>query len=93
MLPTVFAELHRVLRPGGRLLLAFQVGDERVHHRHVYGHDISLHGYRLDPERIGGLLSGNGFDVTATLVRQPGAPEKTPQAYLLAEKLAEPPAQ
>jgi SAM-dependent methyltransferase len=32
-LPVVFSEFHRVLRPGGHLLVAFQVGDERVHRR------------------------------------------------------------
>jgi SAM-dependent methyltransferase len=30
-LPVAFSEFHRVLAPGGHALLAFQVGDERVH--------------------------------------------------------------
>jgi SAM-dependent methyltransferase len=41
-LPVVFAEFHRVLGPGGHLLLAFQVGDERVHLEQAYGHPVSL---------------------------------------------------
>lgn len=86
LLPTAFTEFHRVLSAGGHLLLAFQVGDERVLLEHGYGHDIQLHAYRLAPERIESLLDDAGFSVQARLVREPGAREKTPQAYLLASK-------
>ena len=40
-LPGVFTEFHRVLGPGGHLLLAFQVGDERVRLEQAYGHTVS----------------------------------------------------
>lgn len=86
LLPTAFTEFHRVLSVGGHLLLAFQVGDERVLIEHGYGHDVRLHAYRLAPERIESLLDDAGFSVQARLVRQPGEREKTPQAYLLASK-------
>jgi SAM-dependent methyltransferase len=62
-LPAVFAEFRRVLAPGGHALLAFQAGDERVHLRHAYGHDISLVAYRLPPDRIAELLIRAGFEV------------------------------
>jgi SAM-dependent methyltransferase len=86
LLPVLFAECHRVLAPGGQLLLAFQVGDERRHLEQAYGHAISLDSYRLPPDRITNLLTRNGFDVRATLVRAPDEPEKVRQAYLLARK-------
>ncbi|WP_433266759.1 class I SAM-dependent DNA methyltransferase [Actinosynnema sp. CS-041913] len=85
--PAVFAEFHRVLAPGGRLLLAFQTGDERRDHTEGYGHRITLTGYRLPPERVTAQLVEAGFEPHATLVRAPEPPnEKTPQAYLLARK-------
>ena len=83
-LPALFDEFHRVLAPGGQLLLAFQVGDERVSLHHAYGHAVSLDAYRLPPDRIADLLSGAGFDVRATLLREPDEPEKVRQAYLMA---------
>ncbi|HET6500022.1 MAG TPA: methyltransferase domain-containing protein [Amycolatopsis sp.] len=85
-LPTIFAEFGRVLTPGGYLLLAFQVGDERVHLRQGYGHEISLDAYRLAPDRIADLFARFGFVEHARLVREPERWEKTPQAYLMARK-------
>ncbi|MBC7589905.1 MAG: class I SAM-dependent methyltransferase [Salinibacterium sp.] len=86
-LPAVFAQFHRVLTPGGLLLLAFQVGDEPRHLSHAYGHDIALDAYRLQPARTAGLLVDAGFGVQAQLVREPDTSEFTPQAFILARKL------
>lgn len=86
LLPATFAEFHRVLTPGGQLLLAFQVGDERVRIEHGYGHAVYLDAYRLPPDRITAMLSDAGLVVYAHLVRPPTGPEKVPQAYLLANK-------
>jgi SAM-dependent methyltransferase len=90
LLPAVFTEFHRVLRPGGQLLLAFQAGDERVHLTHVYGHAVSLHAHRLPPDRIAILLHEAGFVVSARLIREPEPREKNPQAYLLATTVVSP---
>jgi hypothetical protein len=86
LLPELFDEFCRVLAPGGQLLLAFQVGDERRHLEHAYGHAISLDSYRLPPERVTDLLNRAGLDVHARLVREPEKPETVRQAYLLARK-------
>lgn len=84
--PEVLAELHRALAPGGHLLLAFQVGDERRHLEEAYGHKISLDAYRLLPDRVAEQLSAVGLTVHARLVRDPDETEKVPQAYLMARK-------
>lgn len=85
-LPVVFAEFHRMLAPGGYLLLAFQVGDERVHVEQAYGHALSLDAYRLPPGRIAELLGQAGFVTHAQLVREPSAPERNQQAYVMVRK-------
>jgi SAM-dependent methyltransferase len=82
------AEFHRVLAPGGHLLLAFKVGDERVRLEHAYGHPVDLDVYRFSPERVAGLLVRTGFEVSARLVRAADRWEATPQAFLLARKPA-----
>lgn len=86
----VFDEFARVVRPGGRLLLAFQVssaGDEDVVHlTNAYGHDIDLRTRRQSIGRVRERLATAGFAVTAELVREPVAPEKTRQAYLFAQR-------
>jgi SAM-dependent methyltransferase len=89
-LPAVFAEFHRVLAPGGHLLLAFQVGDEVSHRTEAAGHAISLDFHRRHPDRVAELLSQAGLVVRARLLREPDDygdfPEKTQQAFLLARK-------
>lgn len=85
-LPALFAEFRRVLTPGGCLALAFQVGDEKRHIEHGYGHDVSLDAYRLKPEAVAAILREAGFEMVSTTVREPYATESVPQAYLLARR-------
>ena len=86
-LGAVFAEFHRVLRPGAELILAFQAGDEKVHLSQAYGHSISLDAYRLSPTRVEDLLAAAGLVTHTRVLRDPGPREKTPQAYLLARRV------
>lgn len=86
--PAVFTELARVLRPGAPLLLAFQAGDdEPVHHQQGYGHAISLHAWRLAPDRVERQLADADLGVRTRVLREPEtAYEKSRQAYLLAAR-------
>jgi ubiquinone/menaquinone biosynthesis C-methylase UbiE len=85
-LPQIFAEFYRVLAPGGRLLLAFKVGDEVRHLDHAYGHDLSLDVYWLTPDHVAGLLEEAGLAEQTRVIRQANAAEKGPQGYVLAWK-------
>jgi SAM-dependent methyltransferase len=91
-LPEAFAEFHRVLAPGGHVLLAFQVGDEPLHLTEALGHAISLEFHRRQPDQVADLLGQAGLVVRARLLREPddegGFPERTPQAFLMARKPA-----
>ena len=91
--PAVLAGFQRALRPGGHLLLAFQVGDERRHNTEAYGHSgLAFDSYRLPPERVEQQAVQAGFLPVARFVREPiESPigrEKTPQAYLLFRAVA-----
>jgi SAM-dependent methyltransferase len=83
-LPGVFAEFARALRPGGRVLLAFQVGEEPVVLQQAYGHEVALVVHRRPVETVVGLLAGAGLTVHARLLRDPERWESSPQAYLFA---------
>lgn len=87
-LPGLFDEFHRVLAPGGYLLLAFQIGDEPLHLANGFGHPIELDFYRSSPEHMTELLRQSGIPATAQVTRDADETERTPQAHLLARKPA-----
>lgn len=87
LLPLVFAEFHRVLAPGGQVLLGFQVGDDELRHiAQGYGHPVSLDAFRLSPDRVADLLDQAGLVVDARLLREPDRTEKARQANIFASK-------
>lgn len=85
-LPDAFAEFHRVLAPGGHLMLAFQVGDEPLYLDRPLGHEVSLDFHRLRPDEVAGLLESAGLSVRVRAVREPDPGEGVPQAFLLARR-------
>ena len=85
-LPAVLAELARVLRPGGQLVVAFQAADEPVRLQHAYGHDVRLVNHRRPAGLVEALLGAAGLIVHTRLLREPQGREKSPQAYLLARR-------
>jgi ubiquinone/menaquinone biosynthesis C-methylase UbiE len=89
----VIGEFHRVLRPGGYALLAFQVGGDTLHLDEAFGREVSLDFHRLQPNAVVALLDDAGFDLIARLVRAPdlsSAAAKIPQGFLIARKPCSP---
>ncbi|MGW2491855.1 class I SAM-dependent methyltransferase [Streptomyces sp. NPDC001606] len=91
-LPRLFAEFHRVLAPGGHLLLAFQVGEEPLRLAQPWGQPVTLDFERRRPEQMAALLAEAGFALGSRTVREPdeGLGESVPQAFLLARKPVRP---
>lgn len=92
-LPTLYAEFHRTLAPGGRLMLAGHAAtDQQLHLRPTQaygGHPVSFESHLLPAEQIAELLSEAGLVVTARLAQEPdeGARNATRSyATLLARK-------
>jgi ubiquinone/menaquinone biosynthesis C-methylase UbiE len=86
-LDRAFREMARVLRPLGRLLLSFHVGEEVRHLDEWWGHDVDLDFRFLDPAHVAGLLEAAGFVVEMRMERAPYAHEAdTRRAYLLARR-------
>lgn len=81
-------ELHRVLRPGGQLFVAFHVGDEVRRVEELWGQRTALDFVFFGVDEMQGALDAAGFEVTATTERDP-YPEveaQTRRAYVRARK-------
>ncbi|MFI0411284.1 class I SAM-dependent DNA methyltransferase [Actinomadura sp. 3N508] len=82
-LPRVFSEFHRVLAPGGHLLIAFQAceGDAPQ----PFDHRVAL-AYRWPLSPLSGLLQRAGLTEIARLHREPSEQERFPAGHLLLRK-------
>jgi SAM-dependent methyltransferase len=87
-LDDAFAELKRVLEPGGHLLLAFQAGNgEAVHRTDAHGTSLPLTSYRHGIEDLTRRLDEAGFEVYTTAQRGPELDhESTVQAFVIARR-------
>lgn len=82
-----FAELARVLRPGGHLVTAFKDGDGQ-HRRggRSAGLGVEFDAYWLPTTEMIALGGGAGFEVVFQGGRPPGEGESCPQGYVLFRK-------
>jgi ubiquinone/menaquinone biosynthesis C-methylase UbiE len=87
-LPAVFAEMLRVLQPGGLLLLAFHIGDETLHEDEVWGKKISMEFFLLKPSDIRLWLEKAGFAIEEITEREPypDVEYQSRRAYIFARK-------
>lgn len=91
-LDQVLAELVRVLRPGGHVLLAFQVGEGmRVVGQGfaALGHHVVMHRYHRGVTDVASRLERLGLSVTARMERGPLGAEADPQAVVIARRPAD----
>lgn len=85
-LPGVFAELRRVLRPGGLLLLATHLGTGHVEFTELLGRTFApVAGAFHTRDEIAALLDGHGFEVVEQRERGPVPGEaETQRLYVVA---------
>ena len=86
-LPAVFAEVQRVLRPGGLALLSFPLGSELRHLDEWWDHAVSLDFQFYERAFVEDALTAAGLLVDAYLERRPYPNEvDTTRAYLMARR-------
>jgi SAM-dependent methyltransferase len=87
-LPLAFAEMRRVLRPGGRLLLAFHVGDEVVRPDELWGVPVTLDWIFFPTGVVVDALAFAGLSVTEVVERDPyeGVEHASRRAYVFATR-------
>ncbi|MFG2904354.1 class I SAM-dependent methyltransferase [Kitasatospora sp. NPDC048286] len=80
-LPQLFAEFHRILAPGGHLLLGGHAGEAQLlRPARAYGHPVSYASHLVPVGRLVELLEAAGFTVT-TRLEQPN-PQRAERSYV-----------
>jgi SAM-dependent methyltransferase len=88
LLPQAFAEMRRVLRPSGILLLSFHLGGEDQHLDEWWDNPVSIDFYFFTRAEIEQHLRDAGFTIEESLERAPylDVEVETRRAYILARK-------
>ena len=89
LLPTVFGEMWRVLKPRGRLLLSFHIRDETVRPGELLGQPVSMDFFFFQPAAITKRIEAAGFAIEDVVERGPYGPEveyQSRRAYVIAAK-------
>jgi ubiquinone/menaquinone biosynthesis C-methylase UbiE len=85
---TALREFHRVLKPEGRLLIAFHIGREELHMDEWWGKQVSVDFYFFETEEMKTYLQTAGFTVEETIEREPYETVEHPsrRAYIFARR-------
>jgi len=91
---SAYAEMHRVICPGGWLLLAVHtvppegIDGDIMHADEWWGERVDLDFYYLDPEEVAAGVTKAGFTVVSRTDRQPwpGAEHQSQRSYLLCRR-------
>ncbi|MFI2645584.1 class I SAM-dependent methyltransferase [Streptomyces sp. NPDC018610] len=86
-LPAILKEFHRVLAPGGHLLIGFSAGDDPSRPTQVFDHTVAP-AYRWWPDHLSATLRENGLAEVARMVREPQPTDRRQfqEIHLLARK-------
>ena len=85
--PAAFAELARVVKPGGYLVTAFKAGDGSLRRGgRTTGLGVEFDVYWLSPGEMERQVTGSGFSTVFWGGRPAEGGEGSPQGYLLAQK-------
>ncbi|WP_328885600.1 class I SAM-dependent methyltransferase [Streptomyces sp. NBC_00316] len=86
-LPVILAEFHRVLAPGGHLLVGFSASDDPSHPTQVFDHTVAP-AYRWSPDHLAAMLRTSGLAEVARMVREPQPTDRRQfqEVQLLARK-------
>lgn len=86
-LPAILEEFHRVLAPGGHLLIGFWASAGPSHPTQVFDHAVAP-AYRWCPDHLAALLRTAGLAEVARMVREPQPSDRRQfqEIHLLARK-------
>lgn len=89
-LPVLLAEFHRVLAPGGHLLIGFSASEDAAHPAQVFDHAVAP-AYRWWPGHLAALLRAAGLTEVARMTREPLPTDRRQfqAVHLLARKAAD----
>jgi SAM-dependent methyltransferase len=81
-------EFRRVLRPGGRVLLTFHIGDEVKHLEEWWGHKVCVDFLFFRPDEMAGYLRSAGFEIEEIIERDPypDVEHQSRRAYIFARR-------
>ncbi len=84
--PAMFANWYRALKPGGRLLVAFHLGEQDRHLDELWSVPVELDFLFFQTDEIAGRLECAGFTIEARYERDPysGVEAETRRGYVLA---------
>jgi SAM-dependent methyltransferase len=85
---TALSEMKRVLEPGGRLLLAFHIGDQIMHLDEWWGESVSVDFVFFQPEEMMNYLGCAGLEIEEIVEREPykDVEHQSRRAYIFSRK-------